>query len=1255
MLADYIAVNDQHKKKRSGDMLTMHRIVMILGILCFIGFAPDRIYADDTNIFGGGTVDVPPNVLIIFDNSGSMSDSIQVPGWQPMGAYNPSTTYTGSYSSNLIYYQNGSSWSPFPSSTAQIALSTGSKNIQGAYQAIVTDCSGSSGSNATNCTTAESNATTAYNNLAGSTGEWIGKISTTYPYFCTISTQTNTTCTGWGSNQHCTTTTTTTISLPSTSYTIATGNYVNYYVADQTNNNAEYAPKIQIAQQTICNLINATSGVRWGLMTYNTSGNQDHGGVLRAPCQDWTGNTATLENMINSLTAQTWTPLAETLAEAGLYFARQTSWSNNKNTDPTDYSSNYPSSYAMPANGYSTVWNSSNPSIVPPAIMWTCQKNYVIIMTDGDSTHDNGIYTSGSYSIPNPSLFGGSYTSTTCTGRHNQNCTTTTTTIPQSTYLNGQTIPNYPYSGTSTLDPTTQFYDLVSNPNAVATIPQSTSTSGSFYLPDVAKFLYETDLLPNINDANGTPFDNSNFPHQRIITYTIGFGSDFTDFGHSALMMTADSNHGRGQYFNAAGNLSLQSIFQTIITNILTTNSQYVAPVVPVSRANKTYAGDALYMGLFLPNATNPGLWMGNLKKWGYSETGQILDVNGNPATDTNGVILGTAQSAWETVNGGDGMVVNAGGAGAELLTQSPRNFLTFKSGSTGNALLTFNSTNVQPADLGLATTTLSADLINFATASGVYAPNSGNAMARTWVLGDIIHSEPAILYDSKHNTNVIFAGANDGFLHCFLDNDQGTATLTDDTVTESWAFIPWSILPNLQYLPSTNSCVDIPGDTNHDYFVDGSPVVYASSSSGTLRDYLAFGLRRGGLNISTGGNLTNQYTILDVTNYSSPTFVSYIPTNILGTTSEPLGQSWSTPHYCKLRTGTDSHGNPVSHDVLLIAGGYDINQDLSNPGAGDSMGRAIFAYDLPSSTGPDSNFNFNNANYSSMNYCMVDLMSYDNDGDGCDDTVYAPSLGGQVFVFNGRTNNGNWTKRLLFQATTQDGTTSTLKKFFYAPAVAQVNENGTICDWVYIGSGDREKPLDTTVVNRFYAINNTWPTTWSDSNPITDANLTDLTADNLQNGTLTGAQISQLQQSLATGPGWYITLNSGEKVVSSPIVFNGVVYLTTFTPTSSTASTTCSTGTGSGTGTLYAINYLNGEAVFAGFNATGSTTGGTSGAKPVDRSTTIGSGIPSQPNLVVTPQGTYIVVGTSQGTGSYNTAASTGLTRYFWLKGTSN
>jgi type IV pilus assembly protein PilY1 len=1213
ILENYSTGKIARTTRRSGNMLNMHRIALVLGIVCFLGSAPNMIQADDTEIFGGGTIDLPPNVLIIFDNSGSMADTVQVPGWQPMGSYNPSTTYTGTYSSNLIYYQNGSNWSAFGS--PQVTLS----QIHDSYQTIVNACVGSSGSNTTNCNTAKTNAQTAYNNLTGTAGYFNGKIRTTSPYFCTITTSTS----------HGVTTTT--ISIPSSSYTIATGNYVNYYIQNQQNNNAEYDTKIHIAQKTICSLIDATSGVHWGLMTFNPSGTQDHGGVLVAPCQDWSSNTTTLKNKINALTAQTWTPLAETLAEAGLYFARKSSWSNTG----SNYSSSYPTDYSTGT--YTTTWDSSHPSIVPPAILWRCQKSYVIIMTDGDSTHDNGTGSS-SYTVPNPSILTG-------------------------TYMLGKTIGDYDNSNPSNPhQPSTEstyFFDNITS--TWAAIPQGTSPSGSDYLDDVAKFLYDNDLMQGSStlDANGISFDNSDFPKQNIITYTIGFGSGFTDFGESLLQRTADSNHGHAQYFTTSGTVSLQNIFNNIITSILTSNSQYVSPVVPVNRVNRTYADNGIYLGLFLPDATFPGLWKGNIKKFGFSVNGQVLDVNGNAATNSNGSIMDSSHYAWVSVSGNEGMQVDKGGFGAELLTQTSRTFKTFKSSASGSTLLDFNTTNVLPSDLGLSTTTQRDDLINFATASGVYVSNSGDAKARPWVLGDIIHSQPAVLPDTTNHRNLIFAGANDGFLHCLADNDvdNSSSTLTDDTVTELWSFIPWDLLPNLQYLPSTSSAYNVTGDTNHDYFVDGSPEVYTKSDK--THTYVAFGLRRGGKNIAADGELANQYTILDISNYNTtsfvPTFVTYIPKTILGTTSEPLGQSWPTPHFCKLRTGTDSSGKPVSHDVLLFTGGYDTNQDNADPGAADSKGRAIFAYDIPSSTGPDSNLNFNHSNYTKMKYCMVDLKSYDNDDDGCDDTIYTPSVGGDLFALSGRTNNGNWTIRRLFTATpssTTPTTTSNLRKFFYAPGIAQENWSGTIGDWVYIGSGDRENPEDTTVTNRFYAIRNTWPGSWNDDSPITDTNLTDMSDDIFQNSSASQTDITNRKTALASSNGWYFNLeNSGEKMVSTPLVFNKVAYFTTYSPTSSSSgSDKCSGGTGTGNGRLYAVDFETGTAVFPGFGSTGATSG-TGDAVKADRSTSLGTGIPSQPILVVTQNGTFVVVGTSQGTGSYNTNDSRSLTRYYWLK----
>ncbi len=759
-----------------------------------------------------------------------------------------------------------------------------------------------------------------------------------------------------------------------------------------------------------------------------------------APCAD--RNTQAqkdaLKSIIDGFSASGWTPLAETLAEAGLYFARQPSWfdTNVDYSDPSDFGG------------------------TEHAVLWRCQKNYVIVMTDGESTQDrNSILTAANY-MYNKSI--GDYdqdVGALADGKH-----------------------------------TSEYYWMDS-----ATHQTAYSDSGSDYLDDVAKFLNVNDLLPaSVHDSSGVSFDHSDFPEQNIKTYTIGF-----DIDHKLLSDTGIN--GQGNYYTTGGTVSLSDIFERIISGILAVNSQFVSPVVPVNRINRTYADNGLYLGIFAPDNNFNGLWKGNIKKFGFSKDGVILDRDGNPATNSTGTIMDVANSAWVDISGNEGMQVDIGGVGQVLKTQTTRYFKTFKPGTgAGTGDITFGSSTILPSDLGLCSSaddTLADninrrnDLMGFVTASGIYAPNG--TKPRSWILGDIIHSQPAILYDRPNNRNVLFVGANDGFLHCFVDWDKGIPSgatqndLSDDEVSEAWAFVPWDLLPNLQYLPSSSdpSTNLITGDTIHDYFVDGSPEVYKIDTS----TYLAFGLRRGGRNITTGTEFQNQYFILNITNYSTPSYVSGISKSILGT--EMLGQSWAQPYFCTIKTGT---GESDKAKVLLLTGGYDTNQDNDDPGVSDSKGRAVFAVNASSGSLMTS-LNFNNNNYTKMKYSMVDLKSYDDNDDGCDDVIYAPSLGGDLFVFDdaktGAVNNGVWSNRLLFQAAKQDGSTSKLRKFFYSPGIAQEIWG----DYVYIGSGDRENPPSTTVINRFYAIKNTWPETWNDNSPITDTNLTDVTADVLQ------------------------------------------------------------------------------------------------------------------------------------------------------------
>lgn len=1089
--------------------------VLVLAITCFLASVPGFVRADDTEIFGGSLITVPPNVLIIFDNSGSMDGEVSVTGTGE--AWDKTKLYEGDYDPTYVYYYRNGRWSKFRYIGADHVVDDGEIN----------------------CAVAQ----TALNNE----GRWQGNTTRYAPYGCA---------TRWDS----------------TARNLRTGNYLNYDMIAGTHQEK----KIDVAKRTIKNLIDTTDGVRFGIMIFNYS----EGGRIVAPCADRTTQAEkdALKGIIDGLDAETWTPLAETLAEAGRYFAGKLSLFNN---DSSGNKINYATKYDQ-------------------AIQWRCQKNYIILMTDGESTEDrNSILTAANY-------------------------------------MNGKSIGDYDHDVPT--GHSSEYYDLSGHAYA---------SNGSDYLDDVAKFLYDNDILDSdALDASGekTYNNDSQYSKQNIITYTIGFA-----INHDLLTRTADVNHGQGQYYTTEGNISLSNVFSRIIGDILSKNSQFVSPVVPVNRINRTYADNGLYMGIFSPDNEKKGLWKGNIKKFGFSRNGEILDRAGEVATDPDGSIKEGAQSAWnpDEPTGTEGMEVDKGGAGTALKRQGTRTFKTFK---TGTGMISFNATNtnISASDLGLTTSEQHDDLINFVTASGIYAPDSTDTKARGWILGDIIHSQPSILYDRTNNKNVLFVGANDGFLHCFVDDDKGvdTATqlnvLSDDAVTEAWAFIPWDLLTNLKYLPSEHATNLIAGDGNHDYFVDGTPVVYKTGGN----TYVAFGLRRGGKNLTTGAELDRQYFSLNISTYTSPTFAFSIAKNILGNDSgnEKLGQSWATPVFCKIRTGD---GTSDKADVLLIAGGYDTNQDNADPGAGDTKGRAVFAVNAADGT-LNTSLNFNHENYSKMRYSMVDLRSYDDDDDGCDDVIYAPSVGGDLFVFEskrhltGTAYDGVWSNRRLFSA--HAASTNKLRKFLYAPGIAQE----TWGDFVFIGSGDRENPSDTTVINRLYAIRNTWPQTWSDDAPLTDSDLVDVTNDILQDSSKTETEKATHLRAIQTGNGWRMDLeNSGEKIVSTPLVYNQVVYFTTFTPTTSATEedTDLCFSTGAGTARLYAVDYKTGNAVFADFDGNSAT------LTKADKSIKIGSSIPSEPSVVVTEKGTFVITGTDTGMNRHNPKDKRSMTRYYWLK----
>jgi type IV pilus assembly protein PilY1 len=278
---------------------------------------------------------------------------------------------------------------------------------------------------------------------------------------------------------------------------------------------------------------------------------------------------------------------------------------------------------------------------------------------------------------------------------------------------------------------------------------------------------------------------------------------------------------------------------------------------------------------------------------------------------------------------------------------------------------------------------------------------------------------------------------------------------------------------------------------------------------------------------------------------------------------------------------------------VVFVGGGYDEIEDNDLPPA-DTKGRAIYVIDVL-----DGSLikRFSNAEFSAMTYSIPsDITRVDTNGDGKIDRLYVGDMGGRMWRFDiGDPNPTNWTGRIIFAG--QPGT-----KIFYPPDVTL--ETGDY-EMLFFGTGDREHPKETGVVNRLYAIRDK-----NLSGTLVESSLYDVTSDELQATGTTESRKNEILTALGNSSGWFIQLSQylGEKCLSPSTALNKVAYYTTFTPGAGGESDPCHVGEGAAR--VYAMEYRTGNAVF-NFDFTNDT-GGQSVMKKEDRSKSIGLGIPS-------------------------------------------
>ncbi len=154
------------------------------------------------------------------------------------------------------------------------------------------------------------------------------------------------------------------------SYTLYDGNWLNW----DSSGGSITQTRLQIAQDVVTNLLDNISGVNVGLQQFNFS----QGGPISYAMENIATAKASIQQAVQDLTPSTWTPLSETLYEAGQYFAGR----------DVDYG-NVGSVFSVA--GSRTGNNLSSDTYNSP-IEFSCQKNYIVLLTDGAPTQDTGAH-----------------------------------------------------------------------------------------------------------------------------------------------------------------------------------------------------------------------------------------------------------------------------------------------------------------------------------------------------------------------------------------------------------------------------------------------------------------------------------------------------------------------------------------------------------------------------------------------------------------------------------------------------------------------------------------------------------------------------------------------------------------------------------------------------------------------------------------------------------------------------------------------
>lgn len=577
----------------------------------------------------------------------------------------------------------------------------------------------------------------------------------------------------------------------------------------------------------VTSVVSKKGEVRVGLFSFHNKptniggAERGEGSILRAEVRDVSvaANQTSLNSAINALDGRTATPLGEGLLEITRYLQGSTTL------------------YAKPYPGAAT-------SYVSP-IQYRCQKNFTIVVTDGNSTNDDNFPANLPYTARDSSGTAVSKTFNVCSATN--------------AVANNDLDVNCPAALEGS-----------------AGTPGFGSASDRFRsVRDVAKYARVADLRVGGNDLDGKTFDDPKFSKQNLNTYTVGFSVT-----NDVLPATAIA--GGGKSYSATDETSLTSALNQAVNSIVasTSNAGGVA-----TQSETTLVGNKLFQPVF-----NPGGWRGELRCF-------QLDASNSISTSCAPNAIAVIPTPTNTGVGGRKVYTSK----VVGTTTTAFNFADTVPGSyTANQLASLGTTSA----LRKETINFVRGVNNISGTRSRTDSSSGTVV----LLGDIVDGQPLVVstpsgttYDVNYpafitanaSRNIVLVGANDGMLHAFRVDESTSGA--GDNMNELMAYVPSAVYPNLKTLKST----DYGTNTEpHVYHVNGNLKQADMKLSTGWTTLVAGGLGQGG----------QGYFAIDVKNSAQlGTASGAVKWEWTDVQSSSMGYAFSAPLLYNVRTSSST------------------------------------------------------------------------------------------------------------------------------------------------------------------------------------------------------------------------------------------------------------------------------------------------------------------------------------------------------------